>query len=292
MLFSEYPACLFLWAFLILHKTVVNTIILRNNKNEGGDKMDLYKELAAMRCFTREELAKLIGSDSAAAWQIRKFLEKGYIERVRRDLYAVISLETGQPIPNRFQIASSVTEDACVSHHSAFEYYGYANQVFYEVYVATGKRVRPFSYDGIDYYPVSYRGTAGVMEMENGVRVTSLERTVIDGIADFEKIGGIEELLRCMLLIPSLSPDYLLSALDLYHCGKLYQKTGYILEMFQEDLGLPDSFLDECEKHLPDSKTYFSTEKDGFVFHKRWRLFAPENLRALIDKGVNDYDAI
>lgn len=254
--------------------------------------MDLYKELAIMRCFTREELVKLTGSDSAAAWHIRKFLEKGYIERVRRDLYAVISLETGQPIPNRFQIASSVTEDACVSHHSAFEYYGFANQVFYEMYVATGKRVRSFSYDGIDYYPVSYRGTEGVMEMENSVRVTSLERTVIDGIADFEKIGGLEELLRCMLLIPSLSPDRLLSALDLYNCGKLYQKTGYILEMLQEDLGIPDSFLDECEKHLPDSKTYFSAERDGFVFHKRWRLFAPENLKELIDKGGNVYDAI
>ena len=254
--------------------------------------MDLYKELAGMRCFTRDGLAKRIGSDSAAAWQIRKFLKKGYIERVRRDLYVVMSLETDQPIPNRFQIASSVAEDAYVSHHSAFEYYGYANQVFYEVYVATGKRVRPFSYDGIDYCPVSHRGIEGVVEMENGIRVTSLERAVIDGIADFEKIGGLEELLRCMLLVPSLSPDHLLSSLDLYHCGKLYQKTGYILEMFQEDFGLPDSFFDECEKHLPDSKTYFSIQKDGFVFHKRWRLFAPENLRVLIDKGVNDNDAI
>ena len=254
--------------------------------------MDLYKELAAMRCFTRDGLAKRLGSASAAAWQIRKFLEKGYIERVRRDLYVVMSLETDQPIPNRFQIASSVAEDAYVSHHSAFEYYGYANQVFYEVYVATGKRVRPFSYDGIDYCPVRHRGIEGVVEMGNGVRVTSLERTVIDSIADFEKIGGLEELLRCMLLIPSLSSDHLLSSLDLYHCGKLYQKTGYILEMFQGDFGLSDFFFDECEKHLPDSKTYFSSPKDGVGVLKRGRLFAPENLRVLIDKGVNDYDAI
>ena len=67
-------------------KIVVNTTILLYKKNEGGDKMDLYKELAAMLCFTRDGLAKRLGSASAAAWQIRKFLEKGYIERVRRDL--------------------------------------------------------------------------------------------------------------------------------------------------------------------------------------------------------------
>ena len=51
--------------------------------------MELYRELAVMRCFTREELVKMTGSDSAADWQIRKYMDKGYIERVRRDLYAV-----------------------------------------------------------------------------------------------------------------------------------------------------------------------------------------------------------
>lgn len=254
--------------------------------------MDLYKKLVTMRCFTRGELAEIIGSDSAADWHIRKFLEKGYIERVRRDLYVVISLETQQPIANRFQIASSVAKDACISHHSAFEYYGYANQVYYQVYVAIKKRIRPFSYDGIDYCPIEYGWSEGIMEMENGVRVTSLERTVIDSIADFEKIGGIEELLRCLVLIPFLSPENLLSILKLYDCGKLYQKTGYILEAFKDDFGIPDSFFDECMKHLSNSKTYFSTVKDDFVFHKKWRLYAPKNLKALIDKGVNDYDAI
>lgn len=84
----------------------------------------------------------------------------------------------------------------------------------------------------------------------------------------------------------------LLSALERYGYGKLYQKTGYILETFQEDLGLPDSFFEECEKHLSGSKAYLETKKDSFVLQKRWRLFAPENLKTLIDKGVNDYDAI
>ena len=83
----------------------------------------------------------------------------------------------------------------------------------------------------------------------------------------------------------------LLIQLD-YYFSLLSKNWILILEMFQEDFGLPDSFFDECEKHLPDSKTYFSIQKDGFVFHKRWRLFAPENLRVLIDKGVNDNDAI
>ena len=28
------------------------------------------------------------------------------------------------------------------------------------------------------------------------------------------------------------------------------------------------------------------------VFHKRWKLYAPQSLEKLINKGVGDYDAI
>lgn len=254
--------------------------------------MDLYKSLAAMRCFTRDELAEITGSDSAAAWQIRSCLAKGYIERVRRDLYAVISLETSQPIPNRFQIATRIADGACVAYHSAFEYYGYANQVFYTVYAAVPKHLRPFSYDGVDYVPVVSSGAAEQIQTPDGIRVTTLEQTVIDSIADTGKAGGLEELLRCLLLIPSLSSERLLAALGRYNCGKLYQKTGYILETLQDDLGLPDAFFQECEKHLPQSKSYFDTMRDSLVLQKRWRLFAPEDLRTLLDKGMDDYDAV
>ncbi len=254
--------------------------------------MKLYKELAALRCFKHKDMVQFAGSESAAAWQIKNYLQKGYIERVRRDLYAVISLETGQAIPNRYQIASRVVDDACVSHHSAFEYYGYGNQVFYDMYFTTEKRVRPFSYDGVNYCVMVYRGNTGVIENDNGVRVTSLERTVIDSIADFKKIGGLEELLRCLLLIPSLDCNQLLDALELYDRGQLYQKTGYILEALKDDLSLPEPFFAECEKRSSASKTYLFEKQSDFVLHNRWKLFAPKDLKTIIDKGVTDYDAI
>ena len=254
--------------------------------------MDLYKELAVLRCFTHRDMVKLTGSESAALWHIRNYLKKGYIERVRRDLYAVISLETSQPIPTRFQIASRVADDACVSHHSALEYYGYANQVFYELYLAVPERTRPFSYDGIQYRPVLYQGKAGVSETGTGVRVTSPERTVIDCIADISLAGGLEEFLRCLALIPSLNEASLLEALSIYHRRQLYQKAGFILESFRNDLMLPDEFFTVCEQKSSASKTYLTNEHKGYVLNERWKLYAPSDLKALVNKGVNDYDAV
>lgn len=254
--------------------------------------MELYKELVAMRCFTHSDVVRLTGSESAAQWQIKNYLKKGYIERVRRNLYTVISMETEQSIANRFQIASHIAVDAFVSHHSAFEFYGYANQVFYDVYFATEKRVRQFDYDGLHYQPVVWHGNEGIVEMNNGVRVASPERTVIDSIADFSKIGGLEELLRCIALIPVLDEVKLLSALEIYERGQLYQKTGYILENYKDELSLSSDFFAECMTHLTSSKTYLFDKQDDFVFHEKWLLYAPKDLKKFVDKGVSDYDAI
>ncbi len=254
--------------------------------------MDVYKELAALRCFTHSDMVQIVGSESAAQWQIKNYLDKGYIERVRRSLYAVISMETEQPIPSRFQIASRIADDACVSHHSAFEFYGYANQVFYDVYFTTEKKVRPFDYDGLHYQPVIWRGGTGIVEMNNGVRVTSLERTVIDSIADFKRIGGLEEFLRCLVLIPSLDEKKLLEALKMHGLGQLYQKAGYILEVYKDELGLSDTFFHECMTKSTSSKTYLYDKQKDFTFHKKWLLYAPADLKKLIDKGASEYDRV
>lgn len=254
--------------------------------------MELYKKLVALRCFTHSDMVQITGSESAARWQIKNYLHKGYIERVKRDLYAVISMETEQPIPSRYQIASRIAEDSFVSHHSAFEFYGYANQVFYEVYFGTSRRVHPFEYDGITYQPVVWRGYTGIQETNTGVRVTSLERTVIDSIADFPRIGGLEELLRCLILIPSLDSEKLLEALEVYGRTQLYQKAGYILETYRDELSLPDMFFEKCMKQISTSKTYLFDKQEDFVFHERWKLYAPKNLKKLVDKGVSYYDAV
>ena len=254
--------------------------------------MELYKKLAVLRCFTHQDLVRLTGSESVAQWQIRTYLKKGYIERVRRDLYVVISLETEQPIASRFQIASRMAADACVSYHSAFEFFGYANQVFYEVYVAVPARVRPFAYDGITYVPVLYQGRTGVVETDTSVCVTSLERTVIDCVEDLSLAGGLEEFLRCLTLIPALDEKGLLDTLNMYGRAQLYQKVGYILSAYQDDLMLSDAFFAECEKKSSASKTYLTEDRRGYVLHPRWKLYAPEDLKALINKGVTDYAAV
>jgi len=246
-----------------------------------------YESLVDMGCFSRGDIAVLTRSEAAANSLIYSYQKRGLIRGVRRDLFVAMSLETKQPVPNRFVIGSRIAPNACISHHSAFEYYGYANQVFYDVYITSAARFREFEFDGYTYRHLSPAYSSGIEERRGGARVTNIERTVIDGIADFEKIGGFEELLRCIEMIPRLDGGRLLVCLDESGNGFLRQKAGYILEYYRDNLGLRDEFFEACVNGLPGGKRYLynGLRHEKNVLNKKWRLFVPPDLSAVTAQG-------
>ena len=238
--------------------------------------MKYYENLLDKGCFSREQLIEIVGTADAANRIIYTYQIKGLIEKVKRDFYVVISLETKQPVLSRYQIASNLSSDACITHHSAFEAYGYGNQVFYECFVATDKRFSDFEYNGVVYRRVERKQGLDVIQKGN-IRITSIEQTVVDSIRDFEKIAGLEEVIRCMMLVPTLNEKKVLDCLAKNNNGYLYQKCGYVFE---------------CERCISGANKYLQKDLQNTVFHERWKLYAPSSLKELIDKGVGDYDAI
>ena len=249
--------------------------------------MKYYKELTKLQCFTRTDAEHMAGNAETANSLLTNYQKKGYIYSVKRNLYVAVSMETGQAVANRYRIASHIADGAYISHHSAFEYYGCANQVFYEVYVSGGKRFAPFEYDDVAYRYVAPRISVGVREKPDGVRVTDMERTVLDSVNDFEKIAGLEELLRCLELIPLINEEKLLEYLERYGKQFLYQKAGYILNHLKNELRLSEGFFEICERKVSKSVRYFYSgiENEQNAFDKRWRLFVPENLMKILTQG-------
>jgi len=249
--------------------------------------MKYYKELLKLQCFTRADAIRLTGNTGTASSLLFDYQKKGYISAVKRNLYVAISLETGQPVASRYYIGSHITDGAYLSHHAAFEYYGCANQVFYEVYVSGEKRFAPFEYDDMTYRYIAPRIASGVTDRPDGVRVTDMERTVLDSIGDFEKIAGLEELLHCLELVPYLDEKKLLSYLPLYGKQILYQKTGYVLSHLKKELRLSNRFFEACEKKITKSVRYFyrGIEREPNHFDRRWQMFVPQNLMNLLSQG-------
>lgn len=136
-----------------------------------------------------------------------------------------------------------------------------------------------FEYEGITYMYISSRLPEGIASRQ-GVRVTDLERTAIDYIGDFERIGGLEELLRSLEMITFLSEEKLLRYLELSNKAVLYQKAGYILEHFRYSLKLSDDFFRVCHQCKGKSKRYFTKPagQSRMMYNGRWELMVPENL--------------
>ena len=251
--------------------------------------MKYYERLLEMGCFSRDEVCALTGNYDTAGTLLKNYIKKGYVQQVKRNLYVAINLADYQPVVSKYRIAGKITPTSYVSHHAAFEYYGCANQVSYQVEVSSETPFTTFSFDGITYAYFSSRIKDGIITRQDGVRVTDMERTVLDGINDFEKVMGLEELLRCLELIPSVREDRLLACLAAYDKQILYQKTGYILRNFQRAWNLNESFFTECAAHIGKSTRYL-TGNDAGSYNGEWRLMAPVDLIKIINKGV-DTDA-
>ncbi|GHU60586.1 hypothetical protein FACS1894171_2230 [Clostridia bacterium] len=242
--------------------------------------MKHYEQLVDMGCFSLADVTEITGNQDTARSLLYAYRKRGLIESVRRNLYVAMSFETKQPVPNRYAIAAKTADGAYVSHHSAFEVHGVANQVYYEVYVASEKRFLPFEFDGVSYIRVAPSISEGVVELPNGVRVTDIERTVLDSIRDFEKIGGLEETLNCIGLIPRLDESKLLAYLSEYGNGYLYQRAGYILRSSDVMFALSDNFFADCQDKIPKSKRYLyqGLQAEPHTLDRDWLLFVPENL--------------
>ena len=242
--------------------------------------MKYYENMLDQKCFSFKEVEQMVGGNhNTAKSLLRQYVQKGYIQQIKKNLYVAVSMESGMPAATRYQIASSITPTSYVSHRSAFEYYGYTNQVSYEMNVSSETVFSDFEYEGIRYDYVASRLSEGIIEQQ-GVRVTDLERTTVDYIGDFDHLGGLEELLRSLEMIPFLSEEKLLRYLELSDKAILYQKAGYILEHFRDSLKLSDHFFDVCCLRKGKSKRYFtrSMNQNNLIYNSRWGLMVPEDL--------------
>jgi predicted transcriptional regulator of viral defense system len=253
--------------------------------------MKYYEQLLEKGCFTWDDVSEMVGNRNSASNLIQNYLKKGYIQSVKRNLYVAINLADSEPVVNRYVIASNLTESAYISHHTALEYYGSTNQVFYDVYVSSETKFNAFEFNGLTYrYQMSHISD-GIVKKPDGTCVTNLERTVIDSINDFEKIGGLEELLRSLEMMPYTDETKLLYYLKSYNKQILFQKTGYILEHFKDSLKITDTFFKACEAEISKSVRYLyhSLEKEKSIYNKKWRLFVPEQLLSLTSEGGNEF---
>ena len=245
--------------------------------------MNLYFKLLNSPVFTMLDVEKYYNNISSARTAVQRLIKAGMVKKIRNNMYTCVNGENGMAVANHFQIGSCINESACISHHSAMEYFGITDQVFHDVYVTSEKAFNSFEFEGYRYHRLVPSLSVGIQKEEysGGVVVTDRERTVLDCIKDMEKISGVEEVVSNLELIGKLQEKRLLLYLEKYDNQFLYQKTGFLLSHTGNRHGLSDIFFDICKMKTGKSKRYLAGQISGGVYNSEWKMIVPENILSL-----------
>lgn len=255
--------------------------------------MKYYEQLLKLEVFNLNDVEQLTKSSDAAKQILSRYVEKGFVKKIKKNLYYCVSLENKNSTANRFIIGSNINPTAYLSHHSAFEYYGLAHQTFYDVYAASEKVFRNFEFEDITYRYVKTHFSNGVMvpETNSKIRVTNVERTVIDSIKNIDLAGGTEELFQCLDSVLTLNNNRVFEYLGLYDIQFLYQKAGYILERYKMEFDIKDELIDACQQKVGECIRYFDEDarEGNGVLIKKWNLIIPKGLDNKFNQEVAEF---
>ena len=253
--------------------------------------MKYIEVLHRLKIFHKKEVVALTQDENAAKEILRRYRKKSLISQVRRDLYVVTDLASKLSLATKFEIAGHITPSSCLAYHAALEYHGLAHQIFYELYISSKEIFNSFDYEGITYTFCQSKSDAGVVNpmTDSLVRVTDLERTVLDCIDRIDLSGGLEELVECFAIITYINEKKLLDYLCVFNKQFLYQKTGFILSYFQKEMQLSDAFFKLCKSKTGKSTRYLTDKQVSDTYFKEWRLCAPQNILLFLEQGGTEY---
>lgn len=245
--------------------------------------------------FTHEEFLEARASRGATIRTsdnlLAKHLAAGRIVRVRRGLYAAVArgVDPDRSPVDAYLVATKLTPDAVVAYHAALQFHGKAYSLWSRYHYMTRRRARPFHFREMDFVPVqapvSVRDLSdlggGVVEKRHGggvVRVSSLERTLVDVLDAPEKAGGWEEIWRSLEMVEFFDLDAVVEYAARLGSALTAARVGFFLEQHHEELMVEDRYLERLRGFTPLQPRYLDSRREPGQLIPRWNLIVPERV--------------
>ena len=131
-----------------------------------------------------------------------RLTEKGWLDRLFPGTYLIIPLAAGEKsmyTTHEYPIAAHVAEPMYIGYYSALSHHGLTEQVPRTIYVVTPTRAQSRGIHGVPYRVTTvterkFFGTTPTSIEGTTVRVSDLEKTLVDCADHPEFCGGIREL--------------------------------------------------------------------------------------------------
>ena len=217
-------------------------------------------------------------------------LREGNLVRIRRGLYALVppgnDPET-YPI-DPYLVAAKSANDAVLAYHTALDIQGKAHSVFEQYLFQSARSLHPATFRDYHFKCIlfpnallekqqQYFATKIVERSGVDIRITTLERTLVDLLDRPDLGGGWEEIWRSLESVEYFDLDLVVEYVKLLGKSTTAAKTGYYLQQHAEALMVEDQHLAPLRKLRPKQPHYFERGKSGKLV-RDWNLVVPELL--------------
>jgi predicted transcriptional regulator of viral defense system len=219
--------------------------------------------------------------------------KQGHILRIRRGLYYSIPkgvIAASYPV-DPFLVTSKMAEDAILGYRTALDLHGKLHTTSSKFIYLSKKRVMAhFIFKDIEYQAVSIPralkennnelfGTQSINRLGENIRVTNLERTLVDVLDRPHLCGSWEEIWLSLESIEYLDLDLILKYACLLGNATTIAKLGFFLEIHRERLMIPEKYLEDLCKHRPMKPHYLERKnKQPQKMISKWNLIVPLSL--------------
>ncbi len=259
--------------------------------------MELLEFFATRPVFNYEEFADFLDKKGSRNVKTRRRLlqhhtQSGRLLRVRRGLF--VTVPPGSD-PKTFQadpylLAAKMTPDAALAYHTALEFWGKAYSVREEFAYLTRSVTRPVTFRGQRFHGLLFPRALREKRQEffavkvadrSGldVRVTNLERTMVDVFDRPDLGGGWEEIWRSLESVEFFDLDQVADYALLLGNSTTVAKVGFYLEQHRAALMLDDVHLDRLRARKPKSAHYMTQDRRlPARFVPAWNLIVPREV--------------
>ncbi len=256
--------------------------------------MTLYEQNSPI--FRLKEVRKILHLDDASSRNfVRKLVNRGVATRLKPGLFILVPFKLGKEfeyIGNPFLVAREIMseKDYYLSYATAMEIHGMLTQPQLVVYITTLKPRRSVNILGVEFRFIhtQKRFFFGLSDYwvtkQEKVRVSDLERTIINGLKQPEYCGGLTEVAKGLWIRhQDINMRRLIKYAVKISIGAVIRRLGFLLELYKigtpEDWELLRSYLTETYVRLDP----FLPSEGKFL--RKWRLqlnVSPEELLSVV----------
>ncbi|MEA1946780.1 MAG: type IV toxin-antitoxin system AbiEi family antitoxin domain-containing protein [Thermodesulfobacteriota bacterium] len=257
----------------------------QNLKTLGSRAAFLIAELYEQQktIFSNNDVEKISGLSSKSARSlVRRLVHRGLATRLKPGLFILVPFELGHErdyIGNPYIVAGEIIgkPDYYISHSSAMDIHQMVTQPQLVVYATTTRAIRPRLVLGTEFRFVRSKpeNIFGVtyhwITKSRKIRISDLERTVIDCLKQSEYCGGFSEIAKGFWMRREhIDLKKLVGYALRLNIGAVYRRLGFLLEIFA--LEAPKE-IDMLQRKLTPSYAILDPMlPDEGKFVSRWRL--------------------